>query len=238
MGFWVIKSSKKIFCKQNIHQKLFFLQIKFTSKSDLLSNLFVRNLADSKFFYSKLSSCKKNGSKSDAFKIPDSKHDASYKKCFKNRLFSKSLIQFLFLSENIFFRNKFSKNAQKSQHWRLYGVYSRAKLFFESQFSKKSWFSNNTFFIEDWCVVNNLTQVLTLCGNQFKFDTKFFIFLQKPEALQKKLSTFLIKTWRVVKRCFKIWHAVKSPFPKITSCLKLTKNQKYFENLDSKSDAL
>ena len=192
MGSWVIKSSKKIFCKQNIHQNQFFLQIKFTSKSDLLSNLFVRNLADSKFFYSKLSSCKKNSSKSDAFQIPHSKHDASYKKCFKNRLFSKSLIQFFF-NENIFFRNQFSKNARKSQHWRLYGVYWRAKLFIERQISKKSWFSDNTFFIEDWCVVNNLTQVLTLCGNQFKFDTKFFIFLQKPEALQKSCQHFWSK---------------------------------------------
>ena len=37
----------------------FFLQSKITSKADPLSNLFVRNLADSKIFYSKLSSCKK-----------------------------------------------------------------------------------------------------------------------------------------------------------------------------------
>ena len=119
----------------------------------------------------------KNDSKSNAFEIPDSKHDASYKKCFKNRLFSKSLIQFLFLNENKFFRNKFSKNAQKSQHRRPYGVFWPAKLFLVSQFSKKSWFSNNTFFIENWCVVNILTQVLTLFGTQFKLWHENFCFV-------------------------------------------------------------
>ena len=90
-------------CKQNIHQNLFFLQIKFTSKSDPLSNLFVRNLADSKKFSIRNFRVVKNGSKSDTFEIPDSKHDASYKKCFKNQLFSKILIQFLFFWMKTFF---------------------------------------------------------------------------------------------------------------------------------------
>ena len=107
-----------------------------------------------------------------------------------------------FLNENIFFRINFSKNAQKSQHWRLYGVYWPAKLFFESQFSKEFWFSNNTFSIENWCVVNILTQVLTLCGNQFKLWREVFYFSSKTWSVAKKLLTFLIKIWLVVKRMF------------------------------------
>ena len=54
------KFQKNFLQAKHSSKSVFFLQIKFTSKSDLLSNLFVRNLADSKFFYSKLSSCKKN----------------------------------------------------------------------------------------------------------------------------------------------------------------------------------
>ena len=149
------------------------------------------------------------------------------KKDSQTVFFSKILIPILFLNENNFFRNNFSKNAQKDQHWRLYGVYWPAKLFLVSQFSKKSWFSNNTFFIENWCGVNILTQVLTLSGNQFKL-------WREAWGVAKKLLTFLIKIWRVVKRCFEIWHAVKIPIPKMTSCLKLTENLTYFEILDSK----
>ena len=114
--------------------------------------------------------------KSEAFEILDSKHDALYKKGFKNRFFfSKYMIQVLFLND-FFFRNNFSKNAQNSLYWRLYGVFWPTILFFESQFSKKSWFSNNTFLTENWCVANILTQVLTLCGNQFKLWHEVFYF--------------------------------------------------------------
>ena len=81
----------------------------------------------------------------------------------KTDFFQKVWSNFFFLNENNFFRNNFSKSAQKSQHWRFYGVYWPAKLFFESQFSKNLDFLKITFFIENWCVVNILTQVLTLC---------------------------------------------------------------------------
>ena len=53
------KKFQKYFLQAKHSSKSVFLQIKFTSKSDPLSNLFVRNLADSKIFYSKFSSCKK-----------------------------------------------------------------------------------------------------------------------------------------------------------------------------------
>ena len=80
----------------------------------------------------------------------------------KTDFFSKSVIQFFFWMKTIFSATSLQE-CTKSQHWRLYGVYWPAKLFFESPFSKNSWFSNNTFFIGNWCVVNILTQVLTQC---------------------------------------------------------------------------
>ena len=177
LGFWVIKSSKKD-----------FLQAKHPSKSvSFYKSNSLRNLIRCKTCLFEIwlvqtygfEICRvvKNGSKSDAFESFDSKHDALYKKWFKNRFFSKNLIPILFLKEQKFFRNNFSKNAQKSQHWRLYGVYWPAKSFIESQFSKKFWFSNNTFFIEVWCVVNILTQILTLCGTQVKLWHENFSFV-------------------------------------------------------------
>ena len=102
LGFWVIKSSKNIFCKQNIHQNLFFY------KSNSLRNLIrCQTCLFEIWQILKISirNCRvvKNGSKSDTFEISESKHDASPKKCFKNRLFSKSLIQFLSFEWKHFF---------------------------------------------------------------------------------------------------------------------------------------
>ena len=126
---------------------------------------FFRNLTRSKIFNSKFVELWKNGSKSDAFKILDSKYDALYNKWFKNWIFWKILIQKFFIKEqNNFSRNNFSMNAQKSQLWSFYRVYWPDKTFFESQFSNKLWFSKNSFLIELWCVVKVLIQVLTLCG--------------------------------------------------------------------------
>ena len=87
-------------------------------------------------------------------------------------------------------------------------------------------------------MVKILTQVLMLCGYSiYTLTRRFLFFFKKTWGVAEKLLTFLIKIWRVVKRCFKIWHAVNIPIPKMTSCLKLTKNLTFFENHDSKSDA-
>ena len=160
-----------------------FIKICFFYKSNSLRNLircktvFYRNLTRSKILDLDFVEFQKIGSKSDALELLDSKYDALYKNDSKTDFFSKILTPILFLNENIFFCNNFSENAQKSQHWSLYGVYWPAKFFFESQFSKKFWFSNNTFFIENWCVVNILTQVLTLCGTQIKLWHENFRFV-------------------------------------------------------------
>ena len=132
------------------------------------------------------------------------------------------------------FPQKLFQECKKSQHWRLYGVYWPAKLFFESRFSKKFWFSNNTFSIENWCVVNILTQFLTLCGNQFKLWQEVLYFSSKAWGVAKKLLIFLIKIWRVVKRCFKILYAVRIPIPEITRCKNLFQNLILFQIIHSK----
>ena len=51
----------------------------------------------------------------------DSKHDALYKKWFKNCFFSKTLIQNYFINKKDIFRNNFGKKAQKTLLWRFYG---------------------------------------------------------------------------------------------------------------------
>ena len=45
------------------------------------------------------------------------------------------------------------------------------------------------------------------------------------------LLNFTFQTWCVVQRCFNIWHAVKLPLQKMTSCIKLTKNWLIFKIL-------
>ena len=103
------------FWKQIFHQNLFLY------KSISLRNLmrckrfFFRNLTRSKVSDSKFPELWKIGSRSDAFKFLYSKYDALYKKGFKNRIFSKNLIQNSFSLKTFFFRNNFFKNAQKSQ---------------------------------------------------------------------------------------------------------------------------
>ena len=147
-----------------------FIRLCFFYKSISLQNLmrckfFFRNLTRSKIFNSKLVELWKNGSKSDAFKILDSKYDALYNKRFKNWIFWKFLIQKFFIKEqNKFSRNNFSMNAQKSQLWNFHRVHWPDRTIFESEFSNKFWFYKNSFLIESWCVVKILIQVLTLCG--------------------------------------------------------------------------
>ena len=66
-----------------------------------------------------------------------------------------------------------------------------------------------------------MTQVLTLCRNPFKLWQEVLYFSSKAWGVAKKLFTFLIQICRVVKRCFKIWHAVRIPIPKMTRCKNL-----------------
>ena len=165
MALFGVKRSRSDCLKAELSSKSVFLQINFTSKSDALQRFFFQNLTRSKFFDSKFVELWKNGSKSDAFKILDSKYDALYNKWLKNWIFWKNLIQKFFIKEqNNFSRNNFSMNAQKSQLWSFYRVNWPDKTFFESEFSNKLRFSKNSFLIEIWCVVKILIQVLTLCG--------------------------------------------------------------------------
>ena len=78
--------------------------------------------------------------------------------------------------KNIFFRNNFSKNAQKSQLWRFYGVIWPDKWFFENEFSNKFWFPKQFFH-------QNLMRCKALDWSfdamwlfNSNFDKKYFIF--------------------------------------------------------------
>ena len=107
------KYRKKTFCKQIIHHNLF-----------LYKSISLQKLMRCKFFFSKSDTFYnflfeivvfyKKRSKSDAFEILDSKHDALYKKRFKNSFFSKNLIQVLFLNENFFSATTFPRMRKKA----------------------------------------------------------------------------------------------------------------------------
>ena len=92
--------------------------------------------------------------------------------------------------KNNFFRNNFSKNAQKSQLWRFYGVIWPDKWFFENEFSNKFWFPKNSFFIKIWCVVEPLIEVLTLCGYSIQTLTRSIFF------------------FKYLRHCRKIWFTI------------------------------
>ena len=117
----------------------------------------------------------KNGSNLTRLKVLIQNMTRCTKNDSKTVFFQKFRSQFFFEWRKIFPQQLFQE-CKKSQHWHPYGVFWPAKLFFESQFSKEFWFSNNTFSIENWCVVNILTQFLTLCGNQFKLWQEVFYF--------------------------------------------------------------
>ena len=166
MAFFGVKRSRSDCLKAELSSKYVFFY----------KSISLQNLMRCKGFFSKiwhvlnfsirnLSSCEKNGSKSDVFKILDSKYDALYNKWFKNWIFWKILIQKFFIKEqNNFSRNNFYMNTQKSQLWSFYRVNWPDKTIFESEFSNKLWFSKNSFLIEIWCVVKILIQIFMLCG--------------------------------------------------------------------------
>ena len=122
--------------------------------------------------------------------------------------------KFFIKKKNNFFRNNFSNDAQKSQLWRFFGVNWPDKLFFGSQFSKKNRFSNHTFFIEDWCVVNILTQVLTLCWNALEKSTTWKKFVSKmtrckvSDSKIEELFKVGLKYDMFSKSWFKVWCVV------------------------------
>ena len=217
MGLCVIKSSKKD-----------FLQAKHPSKSVCFykSNS-LRNLICCKTclfeiwlvqtYGFEICWVVKNGSKSDAFESFDSKHDALYKKWFKNRFFSKILIPFFFEWRKIFPQQLFQE-CKKSQHWRPYGVFWPAKSFFESQFSKKFRFSNNNFFQRRLMRCKHLDSSSDAMWNSIQTLTRKFLFCLKVSGVVKKVVKISGQYLTCGKKgCFKIWHAVKSPFPKMTS---------------------
>ena len=157
-------SSKSVFYKNQFHfeiwcvVKLFYLKIWHVLKTS------IRNLSSGektaislthlKFLIQSMPLCTTKDSKIDYFK------SFRFKKTFIKE------------KKNNFFRNNFSKNAQKSQLWRFYGVIWPDKWFFESEFSNKFWFSKNSFFIKIWCVVKPLIEVLTLCGYSIQTLTR------------------------------------------------------------------
>ena len=106
--------SKKWLSESKTFIKVCFVRINSISKSHGVQNIFFRNMTRSKIFDSNFVELWKNGSKSEAFEILDSKYDPLYKKWFKNWLLSKS-----FIIKNNFFRNNLSKNGQKRQLWRF-----------------------------------------------------------------------------------------------------------------------
>ena len=137
---------KVILWKQNFHQNLLF------DKSNALQNLmrcktFFFEIWHLLKFRFKIWRFVKNGSKSDAFDIPDSKYDAWYNKWFKNWILSKVLIQKIFFKgkKNNFFLNNFSKNAQKA-NFDVFGVSWPDKWFFESELSNNVRFRKKQFF--------------------------------------------------------------------------------------------
>ena len=163
------KDSKLILWKQNFLQNLYLYQ----------SNS-LRNLMRCKTFYSK----------SDTFWNFRVQFYRILKKWlwvwrvwnswFKTRRVVQKMIQKLnifknfdpnFFIENNSFRNKFFKNAQKSQLWRFYGVNWLAKWFFESEYSISFCLSKNSFFIDVWCAVETLIQVPTLCRSSIQMTT-------------------------------------------------------------------
>ena len=145
---------------------------------------FFRNPTRSKISIQNLWGCEKNGSKSDAFEILDSKYDVWYNKWFKNWLFSKVLIpKKLFKGKkNNFFRNNFSENAQKKPILTFFGVIWPDKWFFESELFNNVRFPKNSFFIEIYCLVKTLIQVLMLCGYSIYTLTRSNFFVIKSEA--------------------------------------------------------
>ena len=114
VGFFLGKLIQSDLSEAEFLSKSLFIQIEFTSKSDALQNFWFRNLTRSKIFDSKFPELWKNGSKSDAFEILDSRYDALYNKWFKTDYFQKFWSKKIFKKKNNFLRNNFSKNAQKA----------------------------------------------------------------------------------------------------------------------------
>ena len=134
------------FCKQIIHQNLFLY--KSSSLQNLMRcktfdfeiwhvlNFSIRNfqscekmalsLTHLKFLIQDMTRCTTNYSKTEYFQ-----------KFWPKSSFEKK--------KNNFLRNNFSKNAQKSQLWRFYGVNWPDKWFFENEISNNFWFSQNSF---------------------------------------------------------------------------------------------
>ena len=136
----------------------------------------------------------------------------------KTEYFQKVWSNFSFLNENIFFRNKFSKNAQKSQHWRFTVYIDQLNCSLRASFPKNLDFLKTVCSSKFYAWLKSWPNFWRYVDNQFTlWHEVFFIFLLKAWGVAKKLLTFLFKIGRVLKACFKIWQAVKSLFPKMTS---------------------
>ena len=136
-----------IFWKQNFHRNLLFY------KSISLQNLmrcetFFRNLTRSKISIQNLSSCEKTALSLTHLKFLIQNLTRCTTNDSETEKFQKIWSKKFFIKKKNFFCNNFSKNAQKSQLSRFYGVNWPDKWFFESKFSNKFCLSKNSFLIE------------------------------------------------------------------------------------------
>ena len=175
------KDPKNVFCKET------FIKICFFYKSNSLQNLircktcFFEIWHVLKFSIQHLSSLKKLGLSLTHLKLLIQSMTHCTIKYSKTDYLQTLWPKFFFIKKN-FFRNNFSKNARKSQLWRLNGVYWPSKRF-ESAFSNIICFSKKVFssksdaLYKSWCKfwrygeiqlknrqhVNSLIQKLILC---------------------------------------------------------------------------
>ena len=130
-----------IFSRQNFHQNLFFHNLCSLQNLIRCKTFDFKNWHVVKFSIRSLLSCE--------IMALNLKH--FWKSWFKKWRFLQKMIQKLVFLEN--FDPKLPKNAQESQLLRFYSVKWPDKRLFESEFSNKIWISENSFFIEIWCVV-------------------------------------------------------------------------------------
>ena len=100
--FHGLKISEKCFSESKTFDKVCFCTNQFHFKIWCVVRLFFRNVTHSKISDSNFPEFWEIGSKSDAFKILDSKYYALYIKWFKKWLSSKILIQNFFMNKNHF----------------------------------------------------------------------------------------------------------------------------------------
>ena len=180
-----------IFLKQNFHQNLFFFTNQFHFEMWCIIKLFYLKIWHVlKTSIWKLSSCERTAISLTHLKFLIQSMTLSTTKDSKIEYFQNFRFRKTFKKKKKqFFRNNFSKNAQKSQLWRFYGVNWPDKWLFESEFSNKFWFSKNSFFINIWCVVKPLIEVLTLCGYSIKTLTRSIFFSSNVWGVVKKTGS-------------------------------------------------